>query len=211
MKRKILGLTALLFLGLGAKAHAYDYWSLVKDKTVVVVATQTFTGVGSTTTVLIDLSDTVNFPHKVKGTPRQINITSLEITIDRPPESTGTVRIGVVTFISASTGSVTWFDTVNFLQNTSIASSNVIKYTTGEYFLKLRVDPLVPISSTDGATPFLLSSLKTSGTTVLQSDVFLRNPAGTAAAPDVGDVIMEFTSGAVTVDNITVRIGYHAE
>lgn len=213
MKRKFLGLLAFVAVGLAVPGHAYDYWSLIKDKTVVVTSSSTFTGIASTSTILIKLSDTTNYPHKMpaNGVPRQLNITSIELKIDKLPASTCTIRFGVVNFVDASSGSVTWFKQFPQILNNSSANNNVSVYTTGEYYYKLKVVPLIPTGPAEGATPFILSNIRTNGSTIYQTDVNLPNPVGNAAAPGVGDMVMQADFDTTKTYVITVEVAYHAE
>lgn len=215
MKRvwAVVALAGSVWAGSFGSAQAYDYWSLVKDKTVVVVSTYTFTtAITSTATVLVDLSDTTLYPHKsgtVGKAPRQLNVSSIRASWDSDA-STQSLRLGVVTYISASTGSVTWFYHSSNISNAGVGVAAKDTGVTQEYFYKLRVDPLVPVSITDGSTPFLLSNAKTSGTTVYQSDVALVAPSG-FVFPNVGDIVMEVEKDSTKTVSLVVEVGYHAE
>lgn len=205
MRKAWLALAVLA--GMAAPAKAYDFWSLVKDQTVVASSTWTFsTAVTSTATILIDLSDTTNWPHKKN---RQINISSIRMIVDKAAAGTFAARVGVVTFVDVSSGSVTWFWHLGSGLNVSNTANSQL--TTGEYFYKCRVNPLVPVSVAEGTTPFIISNSKTLGSTVYQTDVPLPSllPVG-PVFPGVGDIVMDISKGS-TLQSLQVEIAYHAE
>lgn len=200
--KKILGFLVLMLTGGLAHADLFDY---VRDKSVSVHYNQDIAAaVTSTSVVIIDLSDTTNWPHKDNGA---INISSIKIEVDKAAASTTTVRLGVVNFVNTSTGSVTWFYTSgNELNVSNTANVNYASY--GEGFLRTKaVQGVLPA---DGTTPYIISNEKTSGSTIYQRDVKLPSLISTGVLPDTGDIIMDVTkSGAAA--NITIDLIYFSD
>lgn len=198
---------AVVVLGWVAPVKAYDFLTFGKDRFVLATSTYTFgSSVTSTTTILVDLSSTTVWPHK--GT-REININSIRFVLDKAASGTFAARIGVVTYVDVSSGSVTWF----WRNPTALNVSNTanVHFTTGDYFYRTRVDPLVPVSVTDGATPYIMSNEKTSLSTIYQTDVKLPTPASASGvAPGVGDIVLDIVKGASS-QSISVEVVYYAE
>ena len=203
LTRLFLFVSALFALCAPARAWVFEE---VPDKNVTVTYRLAVAANVSTAAVLVDLSDTTNFPHKQTGV---LNISSIQIEIDKAAASTTTVKIGVVNFVDSSTGSVTWFRRVEALANVSNTNVELFRSYTPN-FLKLRVNPAgTPL--TDGSTPFLLSNDITTGSTIYQNDVALPSPISTGGSvPGVGDLVLfaQTYTGAVT---ITVEVQYHAD
>src|SRR6185436_1218852 len=102
---RLILIAAALLLGALKPANAWIFQE-VPDKAVVVHSSVTVAAaVTSTNSILVDLSDTVNYPHKETG---ELNLDSIRVDIDKIAASTCTVKIGVVNYVDTSTGSVTW-------------------------------------------------------------------------------------------------------
>ncbi len=205
MRKHLLKISALILFAL-AFAEPARAWIFqdVPDKTVTLRYRVPVAATISTSVVVIDLSDTTNWPHTETG---QINISSIRFEFDKTAASTATVKLGVVNEIDASTGSVTWFyskeNTLN-VSNTGIES--LISPTPT--LIRLRVNPNGP--QTDGLTPYILSNDKTSGSTTYQTDVGLPSPVNNSTLPGFGDLIMSVVNGASAI-TINLEIQYHTE
>jgi hypothetical protein len=199
----LIGLAVASLFLVPSKLHAYNgMWDdsqLVTYKITVPSATT------STTAVVVDLSDIVNFPHKRS---KELILTSIALQIDKVAASTCTVKLGVVNFVNASTGSVTWF--TEFPNDRNVSNTLTQNYYTGTYYYDLLVKPS-STSDVDGATPYILSNDKTSGSTTYQNDVVLPNAANTSATPAVGDLIMQVTKDATNALDVYVTVTYFAE
>ena len=201
---KLFIFTSLLF-GLSSAAHA-DLFGSVKDKSVAVTYKLAVAATITTHTVVIDLSDTSNWPHKETG---QINISDIRVSIDKTAASTCTIQIGVVNFVNASTGSVTWFYSQNSERN--VSNTNINPFTNyHETYYRCRVNPGTT-PNTNGSTPYILSSQTTTASTVYQDDLNLPSPVGTGTTkPGVGDIVMMVQNGAVALE-VYVEIIYHSQ
>jgi len=161
----------------------------------------------STTTLLIDKSDTTNWPH-VKD--QWINVDSIKLSVDGVAASTQSVKIGVVSKIHASSGSVTWFHTyrkeLNVTGNQTMVEGG--NYNPAPSFLRLRVDGGVSFGDGEGSTSYLISNDTDLNTTTYQSDVNLPSPDGNTA-PGIGDIIMQISNGASAIV-IDAQLIYHA-
>lgn len=208
-----LALFAFLFFGPRRPCFALSIEEYTKDVTVRVhynlaVAAATT----STAAVIIDLSDTTNWPHKMySGSVGFLSISTIRAEVDKVAASTFTLKIGVVTAVDTSTGSVKWFATCSNALNVS-NTNNVPMIFTNNQLNDLKVIAPTPNSGLDGTTPFLLSSDVTSGSTIYQTDVPLPSPvAGGSTAPGIGDIVMSYTKDATNANNVTIDLWYHAE
>lgn len=191
----ILSATAFAFPDIFPK----DRGVLVKYDIAVAAATT------STKTLVIDLSDTTNYPHE---DTREINIIDLRVSVDKLAASTGTVKIGVVNFVNASTGSVTWFREFSSEKNASnTASSEYIPSLPST--IRTRVNSTG--NATDGETPYILSNDTTLGSTTFQTDQVLPSALGTDTAPGRGDIVLEIAKDSSNAWNLIVEVLYFAE
>lgn len=159
----------------------------------------------STAAVVIDLSDTTNFPHK---NSRELNIDSLRISVDKVAASTFTVKVGVVNFVNASTGSITWFYSEEGVVN--VSNTNVIGfYDYRPDFIRARVNES-STQDTDGATPYIISNDTTSGSTTYQTDVRLPSMLAAGAIPARGDLVIFVQTGAGAVV-ANLKLQYHSK
>lgn len=194
----LIGLAvASLFLGSKAEAFTWDYDVGVVNYKIAVAANI------STYTVLVDLSDTTNWPHK---NAKSLEIKRVKILVDKTAASTCTVRLGVVNHVNASTGSVTWFTGLQNERN--VSNTNNALY----HFLDNTVYNLTVYrannNQTEGATPFLLSNEVTTASTIFQNDVRLPAPIAAGVIPAVGDLVLQVLNGAVAVE-VYVEVQYY--
>lgn len=197
----------LVFIGLmisiGGISRA-GFFETTPDYTMTVVySTSVLTATTSTTTIVIDLSNTTDWPHK---NTREINISSVRIEVDKVAASTGTVRLGVVNFVNTSTGSVTWFAEKSLLNNVSNGDNDLYRNYSPNY-IRTRVEGGQNITS--GLTPYLFSVNRSSGSTSYQSDIVLPTLAGTFVAPGRGDVIVEISKTSLSPWTVNIEIQYH--
>ena len=135
--------------------------------------------------VLVDKSDTVNFPHSVDG---DIYLTGYQISINPDNSFLGQVLIGFISRVDATNGhfrpTLCWYFTRG-----AANLSNSMDFAFDP--MKLHTDNFL-VAGNDADTTF-------------QTDVALTAPSGTAA-PGVGDCVMKIvrTAGAVSV-GITVK------
>lgn len=198
--------SALLLAGLCviplARAQASIFGD-ISDKDVMVNYRLAVAATISTAAIVIDLSDTTNWPHKETG---ELNISAFRIDVDKTAASTDTVKIGVVNFVDSSTGSVTWVETLEGTSN--VSNTNVTEVLNfAPNYLRLRVNPNGP--QTDGLTPFILSNDTTGGSTTYQTDVNLPSAFSAATKPGVGDLVVSVVNGAAAIV-VNIQVLYHS-
>lgn len=180
-------LIGLLLCGFSVTSRAALFTAgSANDRVVTVVSSATVAALTTSTyTILVDLSDTTNWPHKKT---REINIVGLKVFVDKVAASTGSVKIGVMNMVNASTGSVTWFYNQSWIKNVSnTGNHNFMDYSFSP--IKTRVEG--GLAGTDGTTPYLLSNDKISQSTVFQTDVNLPTLVG-QSPPGRGDIIVQY-------------------
>lgn len=136
--------------------------------------------------VLIDLSDTVNWPHE-PGVG--IDISYMSLQVDKAINTLGRFQIGVVTRVDATNGDVSVFRGIIFDKDDGAG-----RIDRTENFSPSQIRCEV----SGGTTPNFLTSNRVLNDTGIQSDVALDSPLGTATViPAVGDVVIRLlhTSG----------------
>lgn len=155
----------------------------------------------STTAILVDLSDTTNFKHsKTNGA----NIDSIRLDIGKVAGSSGTIKLGVVTEVDASNGSVYWFTTKHMQEGTVEKNlDDEIGFSLSK--IRTRIDP-------DNDVPLYFATNDSSlGDTTYQTDVNLPTVLGSNAAPAEGDIIFQFTNDGGDAWNISLRLSYSTD
>jgi hypothetical protein len=157
--------------------------------------------------VLIDLSDTANFPHTETG---KIRVYTIDVNIERGENAASgeyVVYIGTIIEVDATDGSTTWLLVLHEEvddQATDGVSGRHFRYHW-PYGLDLEVS--------GGAMVNVISNVGDSGETRWQTDVALDSPAGAAAsAPGAGDLVMwvDETGGTGSI-SICVTVEYITE
>lgn len=143
-------------------------------------------GISSTTyDILVDLSDTTNFPHL--NTAR-IDLEYLKIAIDPASNSVGAVRLGVITRIDGTDADIDFAFNVPFGKTAGrILSINMFSPNQ----MKLGVQ--------SGSWIFGLTNRSETDVTAVNTGVTLDSPRGSSTVtPAVGDVIVKYlhTSGS---------------
>lgn len=195
MKKLILALAAF---ALAASADAAPFSSIFTDNAVEVVYTSPAV-TASTAAIIVKLSDTTNWPHKVAGS---IDIAGIWVDFDRTGVSTSTVKVGVVTDVNASTGNVTYFWVCNNTANHAA--------TPGSNSPNLGSLIRAKVSSTN-TTPFILSNNKQANSTLYKTGITLPTANGTFVAPAAGDIVAFIEGGGTTSITATIHLLYSAE
>jgi len=191
--KKLISFMSLMFLGIGI-SHADilrdldDKSNLVKYSISVAAATT------STAAVVIDFSDTTNFKHRETG---EIVLSDIKANVDGATSSTYTVRLGVISAISPTQGTVTWFWTID-----ASAAGTVISRAYGDnHYWRLKV-------ASDSTTPYILSNVTSAASTIYQSDVVLPSPIGGSVA-GLGDLVFDVTKDTTNALPISFELMYH--
>lgn len=209
MKRWLCFALFLGFFSHGLNAAITDP-QVVQEKTVMVHFSTTVPV--SANPAIIDLislaTATGVFPHKETG---EIDISQINISIDKLAASSGTVKVGVIDFVGSSTGSVTFFDTYSFLRNVN-NTFPVINPGYGQAFYRCRVNP--PANTlNNGTTPFILSNDTKNGSTAYTLTTIMASPISAGSVnPRPGDIVLEAVNSDITnTYNIVGDIFYHSE
>lgn len=155
----------------------------------------------ATSSVLVDLSDTTNFPHKFTG---DIEISHISVNwLAASTLASSTVKFGVFasTTATGANSDVYWFDSVSLSGGEGLSLNKVLYYAPSVASLELSSGEPVKFATNDSS----LYSTTFATTTKLQSI------HGTAQAnlviPAVGDLIMYVSSQVGTVD-LSVTVFY---
>lgn len=137
--------------------------------------------------VLVDLSDTVNFPHSRVG---HIDFSSSFITVDRDTNGTGALQAGVISRIDGTSADIEYLIGITFEKSSSRSITRDRAYW-----------PNVVNTKLNGALPLAnaLTGFRDINVTSVNTGVSLRSPLGPATVtPSIGDIIVKATWTAGT-------------
>ena len=155
--------------------------------------------------VLIDLSDSTNYPHTETGRIRLYSLTLTGSMKGAAGAGKGYLYIGVVTEVDATNGSVDWFLVID-LQAYVNADDDSTMIQPPPWTWPNGIDLEVDVS---GETcDNLLTATKDSGATTWQTDVALISPLTGGSAPGQGDVVVYWDE---TEDGATLNFCLLAE
>lgn len=157
--------------------------------------------------VLVDLSDTVNFPHTETG---KVRVYSIHVDIERGETAASgeyIVYIGVITEVDATDGSTKWIavmheETDHQATDDAAKSFYIWQWPEG---LDLEISGGAPVMG--------VSNVGHSANVIWQTDVALDSPIGDASnAPGAGDLVMfvDETGGTGTI-SLSVTVHYITE
>ena len=156
-------------------------------------------GVAATSwAVLVDLSDSTNYPHEAGSS---LNISLIDMEVDRATNSVGQMDLGIVTRVDGTNGDVTLINSVEFTAGDEAYITHSTNFSPS----------VVRCAVVAGATPYIAYNTKVLNNTGIQSDVALASFQGAGTVtPAVGDLVVRFlhTSGAAW--NGSVEIMYQA-
>ena len=144
--------------------------------------------------ILVDLSDTTNFPHLETGS---LIVSSISYNVLFAGGSSDCyVKLGFVTRVDGTDGDVAWFDTQYFSTNTSDRSvSRFINYN----------DSTIKLASAK-----YITNRNTTNDIAIRTVSTLPSPAGAAVSVSgVGDLLMEVGYNTSMFD-INVQVNYHS-
>lgn len=147
--------------------------------------------------ILVDLSDTTNWPHNESTA---IHISLINAQVDRAANSVGLMQLGVVTRVDGTNGDVMMVASMRFENNSETHISRDVNVSPSQ----------VKCNVVAGATPHMISNVKVLNDTGLQTDVAIPTARGVNAAPGVGDIVIRFvhTSGGAWTGAVGVL--YHS-
>ena len=138
--------------------------------------------------MLIDLSDTTNWPHTETG---HIHVSYIILMVSPDASFLGDVRFGVLSSVDATNGDFHDFLNYDFSKKSDMQAASVIFGSNGLHL--------------EGANYF---GPVATDSTLFQTDVNLAGPDGTTAYPSGdGDLVMKIGRTAGTV-SVSVTIGY---
>lgn len=158
----------------------------------------------STQIVLIDLSDTVNYPHANGNEMAISKVFSNFISAPGPTNiSSGTIQMGVVTYVGNSTGTVEWFASYPYF-TTSTTTVNFDDLVAPSY-MRTNVARVV---NGDGSTRYIGTNNISSGSSSYAIAGQLPTSLGGSAAPAIGDIILNINIGSGSVIRLVMDVYY---
>ena len=153
----------------------------------------------STAYVLVDLSDTTNFPHA--GTT-ELHLKWLSLNTEKATDGAYDIFVGVITEVDATNGTADWIhvfhlEHVNNSTDSTDRYSAVIDFTGGG-----GMEQGINCNITGGALTYVVTNQQQAGHTNWQTDVDLASPVGTTTNPGPGDLVVwvEEVAGSGTID-----------
>lgn len=156
--------------------------------------------VNSTTwACLIDLSDTTNWKHDRTG---RVDISVLDIEVDKSSNCTGDVALGVITRVDATNGDVTFFADLIFDNADGTRLTIDRNYSPSAIRCGVTAGVATKIATNDVAL----------NETAIQTDVPLASFRGAGTVtPAVGDIVAKFVKNAGTTMTVYIELLYHGE
>lgn len=157
--------------------------------------------------ILVDLSDTTNFPHSETG---KIRVYAIDVNIERGENAASgeyIVYIGVITEVDDTNGSTSWFIILH--EETDSESTDNAARDHFRYHWPEGLD----LEIVSDAPAWGISNVGHSGDTTWQTDVSLDSPVGDASSPSgQGDLCMyvDETGGTGSI-SIAVTVQYITE
>ena len=154
------------------------------------------TGIGSTTyAIMVDKSDTTNFPH---GDTGRIDVSHLKFALELASNSVGTVKLGVITRIDGTDADISYAFDVPFEKSGTRRILSINNFSPAQ--LKL-----------DTANTYLITNDEETGVTAVNTGITLDSPNGNIT-PGLGDIIVKYgkTSGSAFDCLTEIFYGSHA-
>ena len=191
LKTALLSLFGLFFVGsaFALSPKDEDYNSLLHYSATDVTA--------STHVVLIDLSDTSTYLHDHRGS---ISISAIGVNLDKVTGSSGTIKLGVISSVDESSGTVRYFFELPFYDG----DVGTVSFSENYSPSKIRTDV-----ASDSPKQFVTNNSLLDDT-AFQTDVNLPTGSGSDTAPGVGDIVLTLTREGTEILNYTVDVLYHA-
>lgn len=200
MKRLLIGLVFLV--GLTGLTYAGDF-----DYDVPVIKYNISVAANVSTTTLIIKRSSNTWP--AQDGDREVHLYNVRAYVDKAAASTCTVKLGVVTNTSSTTGHVAYFmDIVNTL---NVSNTNNLGWMESKALYNLRVDPVVTVSSSAiGSTPYLLTNDKSGAVDYAQNDLQIVTILGIHEEPAPGDVVLRIVNGTGAIA-VYLEVQYDVE
>lgn len=173
--------------------------STERERNVYAIVHNDSVGTGNTDYLLVDLSDTTNFPH---SDTTRIDVSAINIHLAQDSGTPdGEILIGVITRIDGVNSDITWGFVLDFNLpvNTNIREN--FNYAPSQ--LKFEV--------VGGNTTRIISDYSVLNDTTINTGVSMDSPRGSnTVTPAVGDIVLRIVNGAGSMHMFT-GIMYHGE
>jgi len=190
MKRLVL---FLLTFGVLSFSHAGAFGA--KEESNVLLRHSIVANTVSTSTILIDRSDITNYPHKLTNA---IDISFININLDKATTSSGTIKIGVIVSINATDADVHFFSGIDFANSTGTHIE-----------MKENITPSTIRTQVKSSSPLFFVTNDTSLTdTDFQNDTSIPNAVGGTATPEVGDIVLQVTRTGTELLSFNIQVLY---
>lgn len=149
--------------------------------------------------VLVDLSDSTNFPH---GDTNWIDVLGVLASIETHTDGQYDIWLGVVIENDGTDGTAEWFDVLH-CENRQNASDGLGHFHfVRDYTLGGANPDGINCKVTSGATPYLATAQSQADNGNWQNDTNRTSPVGATTKPGAGDVVVwvEEAGGAGTCD-----------
>jgi hypothetical protein len=168
-----------------------------------------------TAVVLVDLSDSTNFPHSSSQT-NWINVLGIFGSVETASDGPYDIWLGVISEVDASNGTAEWFDVIHCESPQNATDDKGHYLFSRDYTLGGGNPDGICCKITSGSMDYIATGQNQAGNTNWQTDVGLLSPAGAAAGatgkPGAGDIVawVEETGGTGTCDwSLTVIYEAH--
>ena len=153
----------------------------------------------STPYVLVDLSDTTNFPH---GDTAELHLLGLVCQAEKHSDGVYDVWVGVVTETDASDGSATWVHRFDLEHVDNATDSTDRFFAQIDYTLGGANEEGVNLNVTSSALTKFASNASQAANGNWQNDTNRVSPVGSTTKVGVGDLVVwaEEVSGSGTLD-----------
>lgn len=148
--------------------------------------------------LLIDLSDTTNWPHEPG---LGIDVSYMSLQVDKAANSLGRLQVGVVTRIDGINGDVSVFRGIIFDKDDGAGR---IDRTENFAPSQIRTEVVA------GQTPSLLTSNRVLSETALNTGLAIPSTTGANVIPAVGDIVVRFLHTSGGAWNAAISVLYHA-
>lgn len=154
---------------------------------------------GSTPYVLVDLSDTVNFPHNEDN---WLNLLGLILSAEKAGDGVYDIWVGVVTENDATDGSADWLHVFHLESVQNPTDSTDRFHETVDFTLGGANPDGIICKVTSGALVHFAGNQGQADSANWQNDTNRASPVGTTTPPGVGDLVVwvEEVSGTGTLD-----------
>ena len=155
--------------------------------------------------VMVDLSDSTNFPHSSLET-NWINVLGVFGSVETASDGGYDIWLGVISEVDATNGTAEWFDVFHCEKPQNATDSLGHFLFSRDYTLGGANPDGINCKVTSGATPYLATAQTQAGHVNWQTDTGLLSPVGAGASttgmPGAGDIVawIEEAAGSGTCD-----------